>query len=461
MKMIFNTFAFLMLVSTTIVHATSFTFPQYEKMVLDNGLTVYLLEQHEVPLIDMSVVVKAGAAAEPQRPGVGYLTAQSLMLGTHKLSKSDIEEKLDFLGAQVSVSMNQDAAQMNASFAAKDQAVVMALVRDMLVQPSFDTNEFNKLKTRHQSILSQQKESPQSVITAYFSQLFYQQHPYGLPASGDEVSVAKVGLEDVQRFYQTHYVANNSAVVISGDFNSAAMKVRIQALFASWQNKEISQSVIAAVNEPKKAHVLLVNKADANETTILIGGQGIPKNAKDAVQLQVINTILGGRFTSWLNDELRVNSGLTYGAGSVFKSQKHAGVFYITTFTKTQTTIETIDLALKTYKKLWSAGIDEATLASAKSYVRGQLPPRYETSGDLVNFLTDMFVYDIDAGFINGFEQAMDELTLKRANELVVNYLPSENLQFVLIGQAEALREQVKKYGEVKEVEITQPGFAL
>lgn len=450
-----------MVFSSLMSQAASFTLPQYEKMVLDNGLTVYLLEQHEVPLIDMSVVVKAGAAAKPELSGVAYLTAQSLMLGTHKLSKSDIEEKLDFLGAQVRIAVKQDAAQMNASFAAKDQAVVMALVRDMIVQPRFDDSEFNKLKTRHLSILSQQKESPQSVIRSYFNQLYYQRHPYGLPVSGDEVSVAKVGLEDVQRFYQAHYVANNSAVIISGDFNSAAMKVRIQALFASWKNKDISPSVFEDVSVAKQANVLLVNKSDANETTILMGGQGIPKNAKDALQLQVINTILGGRFTSWLNDELRVNSGLTYGAGSQFSSQKHAGVFYISTFTKTQTTIETIDLALKTYQKLWSAGIDEATLASAKSYVRGQLPPRYETSGDLVNFLTDMYVYDTDTDFINGFEQAMDELTLKRANELVARYLPSENFQFVLIGQAEVLRDQVKKYGEVKEIEITQPGFSF
>lgn len=185
----------------------------------------------------------------------------------------------------------------------------------------------------------------------------------------------------------------------------------------------------------------------------------LQKNAKDYVQLQVINTILGGRFTSWLNDELRVNTGLTYGARSQFNSQAQAGTFYISTFTKTATTIEAIDLALTTYQKLWSLGIDEATLNSAKSYVKGQLPPRYETSDDLANFLADMYVYGIEESMINQFEQSVNELTVARSKELIAQYFPAKDLQFVLIGKADELREPVKKYGAVQEVEITRPGY--
>ncbi|ATC93188.1 M16 family metallopeptidase [Pseudoalteromonas tunicata] len=445
--------------ATAFAAGSSFKLPQYERLTLDNGLTVYLLEQHEVPLINMAVVIKTGAKADGAQQGLAYLTNESLMLGTTKASKNEIEEKLDFLGANVYVATDHDASQINASFAAKDQATVMALVRDMVLQPSFTPEEFDKFKVRHQSVLSQQKESPRSVIGRYFNGLYYQQHSYAQPVSGDENTVAALNVEAVTNFYQQWYKPNNAAVIVSGDFNSAAMKVRLQAMFASWPAGELIELTKQDVVKPQQAKVLLVNKADANETTFLIGGAGVAKNAKDYVQLQVINTILGGRFTSWLNDELRVNTGLTYGARSQFNSQAQAGTFYISTFTKTATTIEAIDLALTTYQKLWSLGIDEATLNSAKSYVKGQLPPRYETSDDLANFLADMYVYGIEESMINQFEQSVNELTVARSKELIAQYFPAKDLQFVLIGKADELREPVKKYGAVQEVEITRPGY--
>ena len=121
----------------------------------------------------------------------------------------------------------------------------------------------------------------------------------------------------------------------------------------------------------QKLEFLLVNKADAKETTFAIGGPGIALGDSDEVPVSVINTILGARFTSWLNDELRVNSGLTYGARSRFDKESEAGTFKISTFTKTETTFEAVDLALKTYQRLWDKGIDSKTLASAKSLGSG------------------------------------------------------------------------------------------
>jgi predicted Zn-dependent peptidase len=168
---------------------------------------------------------------------------------------------------------------------------------------------------------------------------------------------------------------------------------------------------------------------------------------------------LGGRFTSWLNDELRVNSGLTYGARSSFGSFKEGGKFVISTFTKNESTEEAVDLALKTYGRMHGQGIDEATLESAKNYVQGQYPPRYETAGSLASLLTDMYWYGFDENFINTFQEKVGKLDVAEANRIANTYFPKENLQFVLIGKAEDLRELAKKWGEVTEKEITADGF--
>ncbi len=136
-------------------------------------------------------------------------------------------------------------------------------------------------------------------------------------------------------------------------------------------------------------------------------------NNPDQIQIDVINTILGGRFTSWLNDELRVNAGYTYGARSRFSQYKNAGTFYISTFTATKNTEAAIDLALKTYNRLFEKGIDEATLKSAKNYVKGQFPPEYETAGSLAGFLTQKYIYGLDDSYINNFEKAVDGMTVE------------------------------------------------
>jgi len=171
-------------------------------------------------------------------------------------------------------------------------------------------------------------------------------------------------------------------------------------------------------------------------------------NNEDQTQLDVINTILGGRFTSWLNDELRVNAGLTYGARSRFAQYKHTGTFYISTFTQTKNTEAAIDLALKTYNRLFEKGIDEETLLSAKNYVKGQFPPDYETAASLAGFLAQKYIYGLDDSIINSFENEVNGLTVERANELINKYFPKENLQFVLIGKAERDKNVVVKYGK-------------
>ncbi|HEX7357523.1 MAG TPA: insulinase family protein, partial [Ignavibacteriaceae bacterium] len=195
------------------------------------------------------------------------------------------------------------------------------------------------------------------------------------------------------------------------------------------------------------------------ETTFMIGGFGVPMSSPDQIQIDVINTILGGRFTSWLNDELRVNAGYTYGARSRFASYKSAGTFYISTFTATKNTEAAIDLAIKTYNRLFEKGIDQATLTSAKNYVKGQFPPGYETAGSLAGFLTQKYIYGLEDSYINDFEKTVNGMTVESANEIIKKYFPKDNLQFVLIGKAEDIREIANKYGKVIEKNITEDGF--
>lgn len=438
----------------------NFKVPPYEKFKLKNGLTVYLMEQHEVPLIYASVVFDAGSVQDGDRHGLANLTAEALLFGTEKYTKEQIEEMTDYVGANLNTSAGKEGAHVSMSFAAKDADKMFAILQQVLTAPVFEASEFEKHKQRTLLQLTQQKESPRAVIGNYFNKFLFAQHPYASPTDGTASTIEKIRPQDARAFYEKYYTTDRAAIAIVGDFKTADMKKRITDLLGGWKTGKSPAAQIASPSLNFATNrVLLVNKPDARETTFLIGGPGIPYDNPDYVPIMVVNTILGGRFTSWLNDALRVNSGLTYGAGSRFNRLKRGGTFYISTFTKNSTTVPAIDMALNVLDSLHYTGLNEDILASAKAYVKGDFPPNYESSGALANLLTDMFVYGFDESFINTFQSKVDGLTVLQANDIIKRYFPKNNLQIVLIGKADEIREQVKKYGPLTEKEIKDEGF--
>ena len=438
-----------------ISHACAeFVIPKYTKTTLKNGLTVYLMEQDEVPLIDIKMVTNAGAIYDGESYGLANLTGDALSYGSVKLSKQEIEDLFDFHGANFSSNVGLESSTTGLSISSKDVEKLMPVIRDIILEPSFDSTEFAKEKKLYIDQLKQSREQPRSVLGPLFNKLYYKEHPYGNPISGDMKSIEKITLKQIKSFYRQFYVPNNSALIVVGDFNAKKMEKLIKSLFSEWEPVQIPIIVFEDWNIPTQSNVLLVNKSDAKETTFIIGGKGVTANHPDEVALQVINTILGGRFTSWLNDELRVNSGLTYGARSRFNSESKAGTFIISTFTKTETTFEAMDLAIKTYHRLWDKGIDKKTLESAKSYVKGQFPPRYETSGQLASLLARMWSLDLSESFINDFQKTVDSLTVEKANKIVTENFPKDNLQFVMVGKVDDIKEKAKDYGTVKQIDI-------
>lgn len=455
LKYIFKSFLLITLTFVAFNIQAQFKVPGYQKFKLKNGLTVYLMEQHEVPTINVSAIFPAGSIYDQKQSGLASLTASALMHGTTKTNKQTLDETLDFHAARVGTGSSKEFASLSAEFAAKDREKILSLISEIIQSPSFDTAEFSKEKQRILIGLEQMKESPRNVIGAYYEKFLFGNHVYGNVNSGSVKTVTPITTTDLKAFYTANYFPEGSAIAVVGDFKSADMKKLITKYFSTWKKtgKNVKQTD-TKFNTPNKSRVLLVNKADARETTFYIGGFGVSRNNPDMVAIDVVNTYFGGRFTSLLNDELRVNSGLTYGASSRFNSYKHNGTFYITTFTANKTTEAAINKTLEIINRLHDKGLDEASLTSAKNYIKGQFPPRYETNGQLAGLLTSMFWYNYDESYINNFEKNVDGLTVAKAKEIIAKYFPKDKLQFVLIGKAEEISDYAKTLGEVTQVEI-------
>ena len=446
----------LLIIVSSSLSAQGFKLPNYTTFKLSNGLTVSLMEQHDVPIISLSIILPAGAIYDNEKAGLASLTAISLKHGTTNFPKIKLDEELDFLGAKVETYATKEYAGLSSNFASKDRTKVLNIIKEIVLNPVFDAAEFEKEKSRLLVTLGQQKESPRSVIGPYFDTLLYGNHVYANVKNGNKTTIGKLTVMDVKDFYKTNYKPNEAAVCIVGDFNTKEMKTTITKLLSAWEKSSAKTDNLASkqIIVPTESRVLLVNKGDAKETTFYIGSPGVSRNNPDYVAIEVVNTLFGGRFTSMLNDELRVNSGLTYGAGSRFSNLKNGGSFYISTFTAAKTTEPAIDKALEVLKNLHAKGIDEKALASAKNYVKGQFPPDYETTEQLASLLSQMFWYNLDKSFIDNFEKNVDGLDLTKTNQIISKYFPKDKLQFVLIGKSEDIKKTAEKYGKVTEVEI-------
>jgi predicted Zn-dependent peptidase len=442
------------------LQAAEFRLPEFDTVTLQNGLRVYLMERHDVPLVSIRAVVKAGAVNDGTQPGLSNLTGDALLLGSKAHNKAAIDQAFDDRGARIAGGAGAESSTVQANFARDDAAALLPLFAEIVQQPGFDDTELGKLRERKVNGLKQAKEAPRNVVQNYYRAMLFGDSPYAIPASGTVGSVSALKQADVRRYYQTYYRPDNAAIIVVGDFQKSEMRKQIESLFGAWQaNGPAPKAQQNGTVKADKARVLLVNKADAIETTFLIGGAGVARNDPDYVPLQVINTVLGGRFTSWLNDELRVNSGLTYGAFSSFSTLSQTGTFAISSFTASPKTEAALILTHKTYQRLWDKGIDKATLDSAKAYVKGQFPPRYETGEQLAGLLGDMYANQVGREQIDNFTRDVDSLTPERAKALVNKHFPRDKLQTVLIGKAADIRGIARTYGEVTELEITADGF--
>ncbi len=435
--------------------------PPYKKVKLKNGMTLLLMENREVPIVSFSFIIRAGSVADPRgREGVSSLAAALLRKGTRTRTADQVSAELDFIGGQFAASASFDFTAGSAEFMKKDITKGLGLTSDILLGPAFPEEEVKKMLAQRIDGIKAAKDQAQAVIGQYFSAYLYGDHPYARPTGGDERSLAAITRDDVQKFYQTYYTPSNTILAAAGDFNTAEMERALADRFGAWAGKQSPSINVADPASFQGKKLLLVDKPDSTQTFFQIGNIGIARTNADRVYIDLVNTLFGGRFTSMLNSELRIKTGLTYGARSSFNERRARGPFAISTYTRNETTERAIDMALDILRRLHERGITEAELKSAKNYIKGQFPPDIETSDQLADLISELEFYGLDEREVNEYYARIDAMTLDDARRVIRQYFPLDNLVFVLVGKAEEIQTLAKKYAtKVDTKQISQPGF--
>ena len=435
--------------------------PRHEKVVFKNGLTVLLLEKHGVPIVDFAVLVKTGSAADPAgQEGLASITAGLLRKGTQNRTAQQFAADLDFTGGSFEADAGSDFSTVAGEFLSKDISRGLELFSDALLHPVFPQAEVNKLLAQSLDGVRAEKDEARSALGTYYNAYLFNGNGYGRPSDGDEISLKRIQRDAIVKFYETVYAPGNVLMAVTGDFQSAPMVKRLEDVFGPWPAKAVTSIKIPSMPPVKGKRLLLIDKPDATQTYFAIGNVGTAAGDPDRVAIRLVNTVFGGQFTSLLNEALRVESGLSYGAMSAFDPRKTPGPFGIYSFTKNETTIQAMDLALQVLQKLHKQGITAEQLASAKSYLKGQFPPSIETSGQLARLIAMHEFYGLDDGEVNDLEARIDAVTPAMAQQVIQKHFPTDNLVFTLIGKSSEIGPAVRKYAEKQDARlISAPGF--
>jgi zinc protease len=423
--------------------------PQYTKDTLPNGAVIAMMPRTGVPLVHFRVLIKGGVESDPaDKAGLANVTVSLLRRGTAKRSAEQFAEELDFLGGSFNALFDAQlgsATAISAEFLTKDFDKGLDLLADAVLHPAFTDTEVRKEVTRDVDALKSLKDNPQASINQYFRPAFYgRAHPYGNP--GDEISVARIQRQDIVNYHEKFYCGKNMLIVVTGDFDAAAARAKLAQVFGA-APAGIAYAWRTAPPMSRKGQMLLIDKPDATQTYFQIAQPGVDKKNSDLTTLRIINTLFGGRFTSMLNDELRVNSGLTYGASSILGQDRLPGAIVVSTYTKNDTTTQAIDMALDVLRRLNEKGITAEQLASAKAYVKGLYPTqRLETIDQLASLIGEIELYGLGRDEVDGYFARIDAITLEQANATIRKYYKTDDLTFVVLGAADKIREQMKKY---------------
>jgi len=412
---------------------------------LPNGLKLMIVEQHELPLADFVLLVGSGGTADPAgKTGVANLTASMLREGTTTRKSLDIADQTSFLGVSLNPQASWESSTLSLHTPTAQLDSALALFADVALHPSFPTNEFDRIKKNRLTELLQLRDQGPAIANQAFPAILYGSgHPYGAPLIGTESSVTGLTTADLQAYYQTNFKPNNSTLIIVGDVNPAQIEQKINSLFGGWQRGDVAP---LTYNEPPKAGtttIYLIDKPGAAQSSFRIGSVGVPRSTKDYFALTVMNTILGGSFSSRLNQNLREARGYTYGAGSRFDMRRAAGPF---TASAEIVSAKSDSALIEFIKEL--NGIRQAVpadeLSRAKRYLQLQLPGNFETTQQIASALVPVALYGLPLDYYNTYVQSVEGVTQADVGRVAQQYINPGSLAILIVGDRKTIEQGLK-----------------
>jgi zinc protease len=427
--------------------APQINLPQIQKRTLSNGLPVWLIEAHAVPLVQVSLLIKAGAADDPAgKFGTASLTAAMLDEGAGSRTALQISDEADFLGADLATTSSFDASAVRLNVPVSRMRNGLALMADVALRPTFPPDELERVRKERLTTLLQAKDDPADVVPIAFARtVFGATHRYGTPGMGTESTLKGFTVADLKAFHTAMYQPANATLIVIGDVRAADAIAQLEMHFGTWKNGAAppARQPVPTAPQLTQGQITIVDIPGAAQSQIRIGWVGVPRSTPDYFTLEVLNTVLGGSFTSRLNQNLREEHQYSYGAGSRFDMRLSPGPFFATAGVQTDKTSEALT---EFFKELNDIGkpIGAEELTKAKNYIALSFPGEFETLGDLAGHIEEMIVYSLPETYFATYVKNIQSVTSEAVQKAAATFIQPKRFAVVVVGDRKTIEPRIR-----------------
>ena len=439
--------------------APALRLPEIQKKQLTNGLPVWIVERHEVPVVQVSLVVFGGSANETGKKfGAASLTAAMLDQGAGSRSALEIADAVDYLGADLSAVSGFDSTALRLHVPVSHLADALSIMADVALRPTFPKDELERQRQERLTTLLQGRDDPATVAAATFARVvFGPEHRYGVPTFGTAETIKAFTVDDLKTFYASIFRPDNAALLVVGDVTADRIMPLLESNFGSWKAESGAKPTQALPPATQHAarQIYLVDKPGAPQSQIRIGWIGVPRSTPDFFPLRVLNTVLGESFTSRLNNNLREVHGYTYGASSTFDMRASAGPFYAAAGVQTDKTAEALTEFFNELNGILKRVPDDE-LARAKNYVALRYPGGFETTSDISRRLEDALVYRLPNDYFSTYVQKIQAVTAADVERVAQKYIAPGKFAVVVVGDLKTIEPKIQalNLGPIKRLTV-------
>jgi zinc protease len=436
-------------------HAPSLPVPK--QFQLSNGLTVMLVEQHSLPIVSANLIVLSGSERnDPDLPGLASFTAEMLDEGTDKRSSLQIAEDSDQIGASIATGSSTDLSYLAMRTLKRNVEPAFEIVSDVLLNPAFVPEEIERIRHDRLTYILQQKDNPNLLGSKVFYRTVYgTAHPYGHLDVGTAGSNRAITRDHLVRFYQSGYTASNSALIVAGDITELELRNVAEKYFSGWTKSGAEPRTPAAPAQPVR-RVVIVERPDAQQTVLRIGHVGTSRSSPDYAAIDVMNTALGGLFSSRINQNLREKHGYTYGASSAFAFKRGAGPFLVFTSVRTDVTAPAVVEIFNEIERIREYEVAPEELETAKDSISRSLTGLFETTPEAASSIGQLFVHRLPPSYYHDLPEQIQSVSAARVREIARAYLKPENAVIVAVGDRSKIQPELEKLN-LGPIEILPP----
>jgi len=429
--------------------AKDLSLPPVQIAELKNGLQVNTIVTDQLPVVYATLVIRSGGESDPAKlPGLSGLVAQMLKEGTTKRSSAEIAEEIEFLGADLWASSDEENTYVGVRALTEQFDVVMGILAEVAGKPSFRNKELAKLKKRELDRLALSEREPRYIARRTFYRQLYGQHPYGTVDTTPR-AVKRVRRQDLVRWHHEHFVGKNAFLVVAGDVDPDQVAEATQKMFGAWNAGKRAAPTYGDPPRPTDRKILVVDRPGSVQSVIYMGNLAIARANREWIPLVVSNQVLGGSAASRLFMDLREKRSLTYGAYSAIAERVDIGPFVAYASVRTEVTTEAIGAFFEHLVRIHQEPAEPQELLNAKRYLSDSFPLKVDTPGKLSELVVELRTFGLPDDYWDNYRQSIRKTSGSEAQYVARSYIRPKESLVVIVGQAADFAQSLQQFGPV------------